>query len=164
MEEKVIPANLHFKTPNENIPELQNGKLQVVSQNTGWKGGYIGVNSFGFGGANAHAILKSNDEPVSKAEYRETVRLFVYGSRTKEGVEHILKAIETNPNNIYFHKLLNETACMPVKTHPYRGFTVLNNGLSETNVKVRHILQVGLYGDTCFMTHVSCNLSLHVNI
>ena len=139
MEEKVIPANLHFKTPNENIPELQNGKLQVVCRNTGWKGGYTGVNSFGFGGANAHVILKSNDEPVIEAEYRETVRLFVYGSRTKEGVDHILKAIETNPNNMYFHKLLNETACMPVETHPYRGYTMLNSGHKKDIVKVRHI-------------------------
>lgn len=150
MEEKVIPANLHFKTPNENIPELQNGKLHVICQNTGWKGGYTGVNSFGFGGANAHVILKSNDEPAIQAEYGETARLFVYGSRTKEGVEYILKAVERNPNNIHFHKLLNETACMPVETHPYRGFTVLNDGLPETSVKVRHILKVDLY-----TTHVA---------
>jgi fatty acid synthase len=58
MEDGMIPANLHYETPNPNIPGLVDGQLEVVTQRKPWDGGYVGVNSFGFGGANVHAILK----------------------------------------------------------------------------------------------------------
>lgn len=37
--------------------------LQVVSENTLWPGGYAAVNSFGFGGANVHVLLRSPSGP-----------------------------------------------------------------------------------------------------
>ena len=58
MEDGVIPPNLHFEEPNPDIPALQDGRLSVVTQRKRWSGGYVGINSFGFGGANVHAILK----------------------------------------------------------------------------------------------------------
>jgi fatty acid synthase len=61
MEERVIPANLHYTSPNPNIPGLMDGRLKVVSKNTPWKGGLMAINSFGLGGTDVHAILKSND-------------------------------------------------------------------------------------------------------
>lgn len=56
MEHGVIPANLHFKEPNPDIPALNDGRIKVVDRNTEWDGGLVAVNSFGFGGANAHII------------------------------------------------------------------------------------------------------------
>lgn len=58
MEDGMIPANLHYREPNPDIPGLMDGRLSVVAQRTRWNGGYVGVNSFGFGGSNVHAILK----------------------------------------------------------------------------------------------------------
>lgn len=143
MEEKVIPANLHFNTPNKNIPELHNGQLHVVNKNTEWKGGYTAVNSFGFGGSNSHVILKPNDEAVIKAQGEDKLRLFVYGSRSKEGLEEMLKVVQRNSTNFYFHALLNETAKVPTEIYPYRGYTVLNSGQTEVNVKVSRL--IGLF-------------------
>ena len=60
MEENRIPSNLHYKSPNPDIPGLTDGRLKVVDENTNWKGGLAGVNSFGFGGSNVHAVLRSN--------------------------------------------------------------------------------------------------------
>jgi acyl transferase domain-containing protein len=60
MEGGVIPANLHYSKPNPDIPALADGRLKVVSENTPWEGGYVGVNSFGFGGSNVHVLLRSN--------------------------------------------------------------------------------------------------------
>ena len=31
----------------------------MVASNTPWSGGYVGINSFGFGGANVHVLLRS---------------------------------------------------------------------------------------------------------
>ena len=58
-----IPPSLHFKTPNPaiNFTEL---KLQVVTELTSWeqdKPMLAGVNSFGFGGTNAHIVMSEGE-------------------------------------------------------------------------------------------------------
>jgi acyl transferase domain-containing protein/NADPH:quinone reductase-like Zn-dependent oxidoreductase/acyl carrier protein/SAM-dependent methyltransferase len=56
-----VPANLHFETPNPNIDfaglKLRvNSTLEPFPETSGPR--TVGVNSFGFGGANAHIILE----------------------------------------------------------------------------------------------------------
>ena len=70
----IIPANLHYNEPNEDIPSLIDGTLQVVNQNTTWNGGLIGINSFGVGGSNDHAIFKSNGRERSTVFLMRTVQ------------------------------------------------------------------------------------------
>lgn len=63
MEEKSIPANLHFSKPNPEIPGLADGRLQVVTSPMELpRGSLVGINSFGFGGANVHVIVKGPKE------------------------------------------------------------------------------------------------------
>jgi len=45
------------------IDRLQDGRLRVVSEPTPFNGGYIGINSFGFGGSNTHVCLRSHPKP-----------------------------------------------------------------------------------------------------
>ena len=70
LKHKVIPPSLHFKTPNKNI-DFNELNLKVVTENTQLeiqeKPHFIGINSFGFGGANAHVLLEEYKEPQSKA-------------------------------------------------------------------------------------------------
>ncbi|CAG2232810.1 FASN [Mytilus edulis] len=54
----IIPPQINFKTPNPNIEAIKEGKIVVVKEPTELKDGYIGLNSFGFGGANGHVVLK----------------------------------------------------------------------------------------------------------
>ncbi len=61
LERRVLPPSLHFRTPNPDIA-FDDLNIEVVSQlrplpDTGTPL-YVGVNSFGFGGANAHAVLR----------------------------------------------------------------------------------------------------------
>ena len=59
IESGTIPANLHYRLPNPSIPGLINGRLKVVSEARPCQNNtYLSVSSFGFGGANAHMILK----------------------------------------------------------------------------------------------------------
>lgn len=61
-----IPANLHLETPNSRIPL---GDMRIEIPRTGrpfpdTKRRIAGVNSFGFGGTNAHAVLAEAPVPV----------------------------------------------------------------------------------------------------
>ncbi|KAM7185490.1 hypothetical protein V8F33_012377, partial [Rhypophila sp. PSN 637] len=61
LENKTIPANLNFKTPNPNIP-FESCKLSVPTEPLPWpkdRDFVVGINSFGVGGSNAHAVLGS---------------------------------------------------------------------------------------------------------
>jgi acyl transferase domain-containing protein/NADPH:quinone reductase-like Zn-dependent oxidoreductase/SAM-dependent methyltransferase/acyl carrier protein len=75
LKHRQIPASLHFKTPNPNI-DFGALKLRVPTAlepfpETG--GARIaGVNSFGFGGANAHVLLTEPPLHPSVEEYFET--------------------------------------------------------------------------------------------
>ena len=59
-ERGVVPASLHFEQPNPHIPFAELN-LEVVAAarelRPGPEGALAGINSFGFGGTNAHAVL-----------------------------------------------------------------------------------------------------------
>ena len=66
MKHGVLPATLHFQTPNPAI-DFESLRLRVVAQNEAWRPingspRIAGVNSFGFGGTNAHVVL--SESPV----------------------------------------------------------------------------------------------------
>lgn len=58
---RTIPANLHFVTPNPKI-DFEGWKLKVVAEHLPLPDSEqpltFGINSFGFGGTNAHAVLR----------------------------------------------------------------------------------------------------------
>ncbi|KAI0903082.1 BcBOA9 protein [Ustulina deusta] len=64
MELGTIPASIGVKNYNPKI-NFSNGRLQVVKDTLEWPTGYnvrrASVNSFGYGGANAHAIIESSE-------------------------------------------------------------------------------------------------------
>jgi acyl transferase domain-containing protein/NADPH:quinone reductase-like Zn-dependent oxidoreductase/thioesterase domain-containing protein/acyl carrier protein len=81
---KAIPPSLHFKNPNPNI-DFEKLKLRVVQKLEKFpecSGPLLaGINSFGFGGANAHVILEAapvttgKTNPPSEGSRRENLLL-----------------------------------------------------------------------------------------
>jgi len=77
MQHALLPPNLNFKTPNTNIP-FADLKLEVQTNVSDWpvKNGETrkaGINSFGWGGTNAHTVLeeyhrKQPVEPSTSAD------------------------------------------------------------------------------------------------
>ncbi|NKJ45339.1 beta-ketoacyl synthase, partial [Burkholderia sp. SG-MS1] len=61
LKHRAVPKTLHFETPNPAI-DFVGGRLRVVDRLTPLNNGVeplvIGVNSFGFGGTNAHIVLR----------------------------------------------------------------------------------------------------------
>lgn len=91
----IIPPNLHYKNPRDGVKALKDGRIQVVTEPTPWEGGYIGISSFGFGGANAHILLKSNPKEKINggAPHDDLPRLVMVSGRTEEAVETILQDV-----------------------------------------------------------------------
>lgn len=67
MQRRELAGNLHFSSPNTEIPALSDGRIEVVNKNTPWAGGFAAINSFGFGGANVHVLLRSPNTPSQLA-------------------------------------------------------------------------------------------------
>ncbi|XP_017773704.1 PREDICTED: fatty acid synthase [Nicrophorus vespilloides] len=134
MESGVIPANLHFKTPNKDIPALCDGRLKVVDKNEKWNGGIIAINSFGFGGANAHIVLRSNPKPKVTWPAEPIPRLVSVSGRTEDAVNNFLNKIRSEKHDEELYALINKVHKNNIAGHGYRGFTVLgDNNISEVS-------------------------------
>jgi len=88
-----IPANLHFETPNPQIP-FAALNLQVPTTLTAWPEPENGprlatVNSFGFGGANANVILAEAPVPATNEQTNQPTNhpyLFPLSARSPEAL------------------------------------------------------------------------------
>lgn len=127
MESGMIPQNLHFESPNKDIPALNDGRLKVVSKNEPWNGGIVAINSFGFGGANAHIVLKSNPKPKTSWPIGEVPRVVGVSGRTEEAVTNFLNKIEEYKNDEEFLALIDEVHGRNINGHSYRGYAVLQD-------------------------------------
>ena len=53
----LVSPNINFTKVRPSIKALKEGRLKVCTEPTKLEGGLVGVNVFGFGGANAHTLL-----------------------------------------------------------------------------------------------------------
>lgn len=97
METGFIPPNLHYNKPREGVKALEDGRIKVITELTPWELGYVGINSFGFGGANAHVLLRSNQkEKVNNGAPQDDLpRLVVVSGRTEEAVHTLLNDVSS---------------------------------------------------------------------
>ena len=141
------------------------GNCQVVCERTPWEGGYVGINSFGFGGANVHVLLRSPDTAATKHTSHEATaatRLVTCAGRTKEGVETILAEMTRRPTDVDMQYLLQSSVGdLSAVTHPYRGAALLNTDDSRHTVQVEHRRsQDFLCGCTFFLKKVTTLLDV----
>ncbi|XP_049519228.1 LOW QUALITY PROTEIN: fatty acid synthase-like [Dermacentor silvarum] len=138
METGTIAGNLHFSKPNPKIPSLFDGSLEVVDKPTAFPGGLVGVNSFGFGGANAHVILEAKPGPHVDdipREKPELPRLVLLAGRSRESLERAMDCVEAEgpyPDSAY--ALLNLVAQPDVGRVPFRGYVLVPEDGSEKEV------------------------------
>jgi acyl transferase domain-containing protein/NADPH:quinone reductase-like Zn-dependent oxidoreductase/NADP-dependent 3-hydroxy acid dehydrogenase YdfG/acyl carrier protein len=73
---RLIPPNLHFDQPNPNIDfEKLQMRVPIAIERLDDDGAvFAGVNSFGFGGANAHAVLESPPARTDGIDHEDTIR------------------------------------------------------------------------------------------
>jgi acyl transferase domain-containing protein/acyl carrier protein/short-subunit dehydrogenase len=87
LKHRAVPRSLHFDTPNPNI-DFEGGHLRVVEKLTALDASagplVVGVNSFGFGGTNAHVVLTDEGTPGIAHEERfgDTLMPLVISARS----------------------------------------------------------------------------------
>ncbi|KGO46306.1 Acyl transferase/acyl hydrolase/lysophospholipase [Penicillium expansum] len=133
LENKTIAPNIHFKTPNPQIP-FQDANLHVPLEPTLWPAGRpqrISVNSFGIGGSNAHAILESASTISPKSQNASLgisdPQLLVISAHTVETlrkrIAQIVDYVKNHPSRI--HDLSYTLAAR--RSHlPHRAFAVVH--------------------------------------
>lgn len=82
---RAVPPNLHFEQPNSNI-DFRELKLRVpvTAEKLPGPESLAALNSFGFGGTNAHAILQGVPEAEPEASEAAEACLFVLSARSAE--------------------------------------------------------------------------------
>ncbi|CAD6242162.1 GSCOCG00009427001-RA-CDS [Cotesia congregata] len=132
MEAGIIPANLHFSSPNPDIAALNDGRIQVVDKPTLWNGGLVGVNSFGFGGANAHIILRSNPKPkIPPVLNVEVPKIVGVSGRSAEACDLFLEKVKEQQKDDEFVALVHSVHNKNIVGHNYRGFQILGSEVKE---------------------------------
>jgi fatty acid synthase len=101
-----VPPNINFTSPRNDINALMDGTICVVTEEMPLKNGYIGINSFGFGGANAHMLLQWNiKKKINNGALTDDLpRLVVLSGTTEESVKLFLNDVSNcfNSTNITF--------------------------------------------------------------
>ncbi|XP_049273450.1 fatty acid synthase [Rhipicephalus sanguineus] len=141
METGMIPPNMHFTEPNPKITCLLDGSAEVVAKATPFEGGPVGINAFGFGGTNVHAILEANPGPhvdTMTREKPELPRLVLMAGRTDKSLRKTLDRLEAEapyPDSAY--ALLNRVGQPGVKLFPFRGYALVSvDGSGKPATKV----------------------------
>lgn len=95
LENNFLPASLHFEQPNENI-DFEGLNVRVNTSGTELLPAkyprFAGINSFGFGGTNAHVVI-SDPDPVAPPEpqMRGDGAVFVASAHTASALSKLLE-------------------------------------------------------------------------
>ncbi|KAH8295236.1 hypothetical protein KR018_009015 [Drosophila ironensis] len=138
----LIAPNINFTAIKNVIAPLSEGRLIVVNDVTPLPKPFIGINSFGFGGANAHALLKGFCK--SKINFGipddDVPRLLTWAGRTENSVHEIFNAVERKPLDAEFIGLLQNIQEEDVSGMVFRGYAVFaNKGSEQTKALIRDV-------------------------
>lgn len=98
-----IPPSLHYTTPNQRIALAASG-LAINSTLTPWQGPQplrAGINSFGFGGTNAHIILEAapNANQSQAISTNHSFQLLALSARTQAALGQLAQALANRLRN-----------------------------------------------------------------
>ncbi|CAG7822829.1 unnamed protein product [Allacma fusca] len=133
----IIPANLHYNTPNPDIPSLHDGRIQVCDKTQPFNATYVGVSSMGFGGTNVHVLLKMTPREEQPLWTPPTPIIILCSGRTQEAVQTFLEKALVHHQNHHYVSLLHEISKHETLKHPFRGFVVVESEKQEIQVEQR---------------------------
>lgn len=136
----LIAPNINFTRIRPGIPSLEEGRLRVCTEVTPLEGSLVGVNSFGFGGANAHCLLRRNPKAKQNggAPVDRLPRLVNWSGRTEEAINVFLDAMAARPLDVEYVGLVHGTQVVETPGYLYRGFGLFEYVAGGENARCLH--------------------------
>ncbi|XP_067209348.1 fatty acid synthase-like [Linepithema humile] len=134
-----VPPNINFTSPRDDIDALRNGSIRVITEAMPLKNGYVGINSFGFGGANGHMLLQWNVKKKinNGAPTDDLPRLVVLSGCTEESVKLFLHDIANHPIDVEYIRLLHDIHTDDIDGHSWRGYIILDSRQKNSIQKIQ---------------------------
>lgn len=138
-----VAPNINFTTNRRGIKALEEGRLKVCTEVTKLTGDLVGINSFGFGGANAHALLLRNSKIKinNGAPVDSLPRLVPWSGRTEAAVEGALDSLTKRPLDAEYVALLHNIQSKDEPGFIYRGFGIFSHNPDGNAVCVNKSVQ-----------------------
>lgn len=135
-ENNLIPPNVNFENIRDTIPALAEKRMIVCSDPTPLTGNLVAINSFGFGGANAHVLLSKNlKEKINNGlPIDDLPRLVNWAGRSEESVITMLDALEKQALDAEYIALLHNAQSEDTPGYLHRGFSVLAKNGTENAI------------------------------
>lgn len=132
LESGFIPATINIQQLRNDIAGFHEGRLKVCTKTTPLPGPLVAINSFGFGGANAHVLLRQWKKTKPQRLIDEMPRLVLWSGRTENAVSAVIQKIKSIPIDPEFIGLLYNIQRHLIPENVYRGFGVFEDTGSET--------------------------------
>lgn len=129
LENQKLPPNLNLNELRSDIPAFAEGRIRVVTEVEDFTEPYVSFNSFGLGGANAHALFKGNlKSKINNGIPNDNLnRLVCWSGRTESAVNSIFADIMSRPLDGEHIALLQGTQVKTAVSNTYRGFGIFHH-------------------------------------
>lgn len=129
LENRKIPPNINLSELRDDIPAFAEGRIKVVTEVEDLDGPFVSLNSFGLGGANAHALFRGNTK--SKRNHGipddNLSRLVCWSGRTEAAVNSIFEDILSRPLDAEHIALLQSSQVKTTSSNTYRGYGIFSH-------------------------------------
>lgn len=126
LENQRIPPNINLNELRDDIPAFTEGRIKVVTEIEKLDGSFVSLNSFGLGGANAHALFKGNlKSKINNGIPNDNLnRLICWAGRTEAAVESIFDDVISRALDAEHIALLQDCQIKTPSANTYRGFGI----------------------------------------
>lgn len=121
----------------------------MVDRNTPWEGGLVAVNSFGFGGANAHVILESERGAAPAPLAGELPRLVLASGRSEAAAQALL-AHAARHRHAGLLALLDAVHARDIPGHSQRGYALLGDSPAPLQEEIAVRRHTFFFSQPCF--------------
>lgn len=129
LDNRKIPPNINLNELRSDIPAFAEGRIRVVTEVEDFKEEYASLNSFGLGGANAHALFKGN----LKAKINNGIpndnlqRIVCWAGRTQTALSTVFNDILSRPLDAEHIALLQNSQVKTASSNTYRGYGIFSH-------------------------------------
>ncbi|XP_072010196.1 phthioceranic/hydroxyphthioceranic acid synthase-like [Engystomops pustulosus] len=118
MHHEIIPPSLHYSKEN-GIKIIEESNLEIPTSPVKWQedskfGRMAGINCFGFGGTNAHVVVKQSKQEYPKYHSKRSVEMFILSAASSKSLQLCIedtKTVLSNATSLSLENLVYTAAC-----------------------------------------------------